>query len=129
MIFAKYDKTTGQILGHYTPEIHASMFDQGNPLSDDLIALTPEQHNLSVYGCLKIIDGVATEYTPEPSPEEAKAALQSQAQALLSASDIQVLRCVENGITLPDAWKAYRCALRAIVSSGAGEIPQRPVWP
>ena len=64
-----------------------------------------------------------------PSVLAAKAALQAQAQSLLTASDIQVIRCVESGTTLPAAWVTYRTALRAVVSSGTGTIPIRPDWP
>lgn len=59
----------------------------------------------------------------------AAASLIASAQAALTASDVQVIRCIEAGTTLPDAWKTYRTTLRTIVSTGAGAIPTRPDWP
>jgi len=55
--------------------------------------------------------------------------LRAQAQALLTASDIQVVRCVESGTALPAAWVTYRSSLRSIVSGGTGTLPTRPDWP
>jgi len=55
----------------------------------------------------------------------------TQAQALLSASDITVLRCYENSVPLPASWVMYRKELRNIISgtSIAGTIPTRPAYP
>jgi len=74
MIYAKYDKTTGQVLGHYTPDIHPALFDANeSPLADDLVALTPEQHQRSIYGGIQIVSGVPTDYVYQPSIEELRA--------------------------------------------------------
>lgn len=55
--------------------------------------------------------------------------LRGQARAALEASDVTVLRCVERGIAVPEAWADYRGALRQIIRDGDGEMPTRPDWP
>jgi hypothetical protein len=71
MIYAKYDKTTGSVLGHYAPDIHPALFDaSGNPLSDDMVALTEDQHQASIIGGIRIVSGVPTPYIYQPSIEE-----------------------------------------------------------
>lgn len=59
--------------------------------------------------------------------------LQSQALGALTESDITVLRCVESGVAVPQAWRDYRAALRLIVSSETGDpdlgLPARPEYP
>lgn len=59
--------------------------------------------------------------TPDNSANEAIQAL--------SQSDITILRCVENGITVPDSWRDYRKALREIVTNGTGTLPTKPEYP
>jgi hypothetical protein len=61
---------------------------------------------------------------------EAKAALMAQAQAALSRSDVQVLRCYEAGVPFPPRWAAYRQILRDIGSGKRpGPVPEHPDWP
>ena len=62
---------------------------------------------------------------PELTAEDV---VKSEAREALEASDITVLRCVERGIAVPQAWAAYREALREVVRTGAGELPARPDW-
>ncbi|OPY03780.1 MAG: hypothetical protein A4E60_00077 [Syntrophorhabdus sp. PtaB.Bin047] len=61
----------------------------------------------------------------------AAAALKILAQEALDRSDITILRCYENAVTVPAAWQTYRTELRAIVSgtSPATELPARPEYP
>ena len=59
----------------------------------------------------------------------AEDAMKSRALKALEASDSTVLRCVESGTAVPQAWADYREALREIVRTGAGEMPVRPDWP
>lgn len=58
---------------------------------------------------------------------------QLQARALLDASDVTVLRCYENAVSVPAAWATYRRALRAIVGASSGDptqpLPTRPAYP
>jgi len=48
---------------------------------------------------------------------------------ILDKSDRTVLRCIENGISIPSAWITYRQELREIISSGTGEPPEAPPYP
>jgi hypothetical protein len=66
---------------------------------------------------------------PGPTPAELAAQLQQEAQMLLNKSDQTVGRCYEGGVPVPEAWKAYRSALRTIVSTGVGSLPNRPEYP
>jgi len=73
--------------------------------------------------------------TQDPGPTAAQlwAAHQAQAQTALDASDITLLRCVENAVAVPAAWVSYRAALRAIVRAASGDatqpLPTRPAYP
>ena len=66
---------------------------------------------------------------PGPTPAQIAAQLKREAQALLDKSDQTVGRCYEGGVPVPEAWKAYRAELRAIVSTGLGSLPNRPEYP
>jgi hypothetical protein len=59
--------------------------------------------------------------------------LQSSAKSELGKSDITVLRCVENGIPVPETWATYRQGLRAIISAPSGDasqgLPIKPAYP
>lgn len=61
----------------------------------------------------------------------AQAQLKQQALNALSQSDVTVLRCYENAVTVPAEWTAYRKALRAIVDapSSATALPAMPAYP
>lgn len=52
-----------------------------------------------------------------------------RARAALAASDVTLLRCLEEGIAVPEAWATYRAALREVVRTGDGPLPTRPPWP
>jgi hypothetical protein len=73
------------------------------------------------------------EADPGPSADEIaeadKKAVKEEARQLLAQSDITVLRCVEAGIDVPAAWKAWRAHLREVVASGSGPIDEAPSYP
>lgn len=67
-------------------------------------------------------------------PDMAAAAVladwKARVRGALAASDITVLRCFEDGIELPDAWKAYRAELRALLAATAtSALPDVPPYP
>lgn len=58
--------------------------------------------------------------------------LKQQAQTALDSADIAMLRCVENGVSVPAAWATYRKALRAILNgtdTTSTALPTRPAYP
>lgn len=70
---------------------------------------------------------------PGPSAAQQWAEYRQQAQAALDSSDITILRCVENNVSVPETWASYRVALRAIVRATSGDptapLPTRPAYP
>jgi hypothetical protein len=61
----------------------------------------------------------------------AKESLARDAQTAIEKTDITILRCYENAVTVPATWKELRTALRAIISgtSTATELPTMPDYP
>ncbi len=55
--------------------------------------------------------------------------LKAQVKVLLDASDLVFIRCGKAGVAWPSEWQAYVVLLRAIVDSGAGDIPVKPSYP
>ena len=54
------------------------------------------------------------------------------ARIALDVSDTTIIRCAEHGVTVPDEWRAYRAALRAIASGAdttSTALPARPSFP
>jgi hypothetical protein len=81
-------------------------------------------------GSALITDEAAAEIQAANAAALAAASLIAAAQGALDRSDIQVLRCVEAGTSLPAVWVAYRQQLRDIVSEkAAGPVPEHPAWP
>lgn len=66
---------------------------------------------------------------PATDPAAAARAIRAAAQTALDASDLTMLRCVENAAAVPAEWRTYRAALRVIVGTGAGPLPTRPAYP
>jgi hypothetical protein len=57
------------------------------------------------------------------------AALRAAAIEALKANDIVAVRCLKAGVVYPSAWQDYDKALRTIIDSGTGTLPQRPDYP
>ena len=68
---------------------------------------------------------------PGPSAEQIAAAAKQQflaeVAALLKDSDVTVIRCAEDGVPVPAAWKAWREHLRQLQRDEAGIIGEPPV--
>lgn len=68
----------------------------------------------------------------EIDPVKRAAILKPAAQSELDKSDVTILRCVENAITVPAEWLSYRSALRAIISGQdlvSSVLPTKPAYP
>ena len=69
----------------------------------------------------------------KPTASDLWTAYQATAQTALNKSDVTILRCAENSVTVPPAWATYRKALRAIVGAATGDpakpLPTRPCFP
>jgi hypothetical protein len=78
-------------------------------------------------------DGGSVTTTPPPPAGPTWSDIQTQARTALDTSDTVVIRCAEHGVAVPDDWKTYRAALRAIISTSAGDpatpLPDRPGYP
>lgn len=55
--------------------------------------------------------------------------LKAEAIHALLRSDAVAIRCVKAGMAFPLEWKTYVDQLRAIISSGTGDIPLQPAYP
>ncbi|WP_407047975.1 hypothetical protein [Methyloraptor flagellatus] len=94
-----------------------------------IIPADPDNRDWQAY-LAWLADGNAPEpaAAPEPTPA-AVSARRAEALAALAASDIVVLRRAELGLALPEDWRTYRIALRAVVSGAVDTLPERPPWP
>ena len=76
--------------------------------------------------------GVPKEYTPiEMTPEYRLSYIKSLAIAALAKSDITIIRCAENGVSVPTEWRQYRSELRSLVSASVWNdsltLPTHPI--
>lgn len=80
-----------------------------------------------------VIEGVQAVYAAHDPTKASWESHQRAAQSALAESDNTVLRCYENGISLPTQWVAYRKELRAIVGAPSGDasqpLPTKPAYP
>lgn len=110
----------------------------------DLIELTEEQYQsassaISDGGSVFVENDQLVVTPADPVTVEAKQqaqawqVYQAQAKGLLAKSDQTIMRCVENGVTVPSAWKSYRNELREIVRTSSGyatqTLPIQPPYP
>lgn len=64
---------------------------------------------------------------PAPVEEDAATKAKTQRDALLRSSDWIILRAMEQGAEVPDAWKSYRQALRDLTRQDG--FPDSINWP
>ena len=57
------------------------------------------------------------------------ASLRKDAQAALLANDRVATRCNKAGVPYPPEWLAYDQALRTIIGTATGTLPERPAYP
>ena len=62
-----------------------------------------------------------------PSPPPVNYSMLAQSQ--LSVNDKVAIRCAKAQVAYPAEWLAYDIALRAIVISGTGPLPDAPTYP
>ena len=55
--------------------------------------------------------------------------LVSDAKSALDKSDSVYIRAAKDRIEWPEEWKQYVTALRQVVSTGVGPIPEQPSYP
>ncbi len=130
-----YSKTTG---GFYLAEMRAD-YDAVGTWPADAIEITDTDETTIRTGLATggTVSGTPGEWivTPPPPPSAAAlwAAYQATAKAAIEKSDITILRCAENSVTVPAAWAAYRKALRAILIAANGDpeqpLPIQPAYP
>lgn len=120
-----YSAQTG---GFYSRDIH------GISIPPDAVEITVDQHQALLAGQSsgKIISadssGAPALIDPAaPTPEELTTAARAQRDALLAACDWVVVKAYETGAAVPEAWAAYRQALRDITEQAG--FPAEIVWP
>ena len=127
-----------------TPQI-TMYFDQATEgfypykFKDEMIGITGAQHEEAVAarnagGTLDVVDDQLVITLVDPGVISAKLLTQqkreykAQVQALLTKSDLTVMRCYEAGIALPANWVAARKSWRVVVSSAIDSIdPMQPL--
>lgn len=132
MALAKFSKSTG---GIYPTNVYAEFPADALDIPDGIYV---QFQNGTLQGALDVAGGVVVIVAPAaPTLAEQQAAAwvsyQAQAMAAIDKSDLTILRCAENAITVPAAWATYRAALRAIISAATGDptkpLPTHPAYP
>lgn len=117
-----YSKTTN---GFYHEELTPT-------LPSDAVAITEEVHQALLAGQAegRVLTSDANGHpllvVVERSAEELRQQLLSAARLRLTASDIVVLRLVEHGLAVPENYRAYREALRAVLRGEQTTLPTEP---
>ncbi len=130
-----YSATT---CGFYPADMRAD-YDAAGTWPADAIEITDTDETTIRTGLATggTVSGTPGEWivTPPPPPSAAAlwAAYQATAKAAIEKSDITILRCAENSVTVPVEWSAYRKALRAILIAVSGDptepLPTQPAYP
>lgn len=138
--YVNYEAPSGKILTRYVEGIHDNLIAQPPAGTEIMLISDDEFRQTANTPGYTVSNGVLVAPTP-PSAAQLQAsadaaawrAYQAQAKSALDASDVTVLRCVENAIAIPTEWATYRAALRAIVGATAGDpsqpLPVRPAYP
>lgn len=116
--------------GFFHDGIHATM-------PGDSVEITDERHAelLQAQAGGMVIEpgegGLPEAVARAVTGRDAAERLKAQAREALDRSDITVIRCVEHGVAVPEAWRGYRAELRAIAAgtSEAAELPALPGYP
>lgn len=121
-----YDEVTG----FYNGETLA----QESPLEKDVLLIPAFSTKIAPPKCGKNqiakFDGSSWSLVDKPIQENhSELVLVLKAKSELAKSDLTVLRCYENGVSLPEEWKKYRQELRDIVSGSNKELPSTPDYP
>jgi hypothetical protein len=110
---------------------HAAVHGESMPV--DAVTITAETHEALLAAQA---DGKQIIVGPDGQPLAAEREapppdLAAFARAALVASDITLMRCLEAGIVVPQAWRDYRTALRAVIADPASVtvLPVRPPYP
>lgn len=99
----------------------------------DAVEVTREEHQTLLAGqssekMIHVVNGKAVLVdAPPPSNEEAARRAREQRDHLLADSDWVRLRALDTGEDVPQAWQAYRQALRDITKQSG--FPQNINWP
>ena len=119
-----YAKSTN---GFYHDDIH-------EVIPEDAVEITPEHHQslMDAQATGKVIksdeNGHPVAVEREIGEAEGRLMLAGEARAALAASDVTVIRRMEEGKPLPAEWAAYRKALRGVIA-GDGAMPVKPTYP
>lgn len=125
--YAQYDPSVASpspVIGWYDTDV----FRYTNlPEAGHLVVATTDQWKSHFNNAFAVENGS----TLVPYTTPAAVDTRVNAKALLAKSDTTVIRCAEHGVAVPQEWKDYRSALRAIVSgsSTTTQLPTEPVYP
>lgn len=109
------------------------MSGSSNILRSDGAQIPADPGNTDYCAYLNWVEAGNTANPVQINPAAAWTAHQTAARIALDASDVTMLRCLENAVSVPSEWVVYRKALREIVSSTTGDatqsLPTRPAYP
>lgn len=78
-------------------------------------------------GLIPITEDELREIQAAKAAERAPEEIRMQRDALLEETDLIIIRCAEAGEPVPEAWKAYRQALRDVPEQAG--FPEAVTWP